>query len=223
MTNPTPPIISNGITPIFNVNNFAASVAYYRDKLLFTVDWEWGDPPSFGSVTLGGKASLFLCEQAQGAPGTWVSLFLDDVDAYYERIKETGAIIKREPQDEPWGCRELLTEDPDGHVIRFTHSIPVREPKLPVERVPLEARLEKRLAALLHDLAEHKGLSLTETLEETLLHTFEQIDDEGGVASPHTLATLRFIQELKQKHGIDYDTHDTYRFAEKDDPPLPEE
>lgn len=55
-------------------------------------------------------------------------------------------------------------------------------------------------------------MSISECLEETLLHTFEPLDD--GVASPHTKATLRYIQELKLKHGIDYDVHGSYRFVE---------
>ena len=103
--------------------------------------------------------------------------------------------------------------DPNQHVIRFGHGIPAREPKLPVERVTIEARIEKRLAALLGDLAKHKEMTLGETLEETLLHTFEPVD-HGGVASPHTAGTLAVIQALKAKHGIDYDVHANYRFVE---------
>ena len=74
-------------------------------------------------------------------------------------------------------------------------------------------RLEKRLAALLHDLARHKRMSLSSCLEEILLHTNEPLGD--GVASPHTARQLRHIQELKVKHGIDYDSHASYRFVER--------
>lgn len=49
--------------------------------------------------------------------------------------------------------------------------------------------------------------------EETLLHTFEPLGD--GVASPHTRGDLRYIQKLKRKHGIDYDSHASYRFVER--------
>lgn len=62
-------------------------------------------------------------------------------------------------------------------------------------------------------LAEFKRMSLSSLLEETLLHTFEPLGD--GVASPHTARDLRYIQELKQKHGIDYDCHASYRFTER--------
>jgi hypothetical protein len=67
------------------------------------------------------------------------------------------------------------------------------------------------------DLARHKNMSVGEMLEETLLHTFEKLSS-GGVASPHTEKTLAFIQELKGKHGIDYETHASYRFVEKAKP-----
>jgi hypothetical protein len=45
------------------------------------------------------------------------------------------------------------------------------------------------------------------------LHTNEPLGD--GVASPHTKSQLRYIQELKKKHGIDYDSHGSYRFVER--------
>src|SRR5438874_1147647 len=75
-----------------------------------------------------------------------------------------------------------------------------------IERVDVPVRLEKRLAALLHDLAAKKRLSLSSALEEILLHT------NDGVG-PHTKRQLEYIAELKRKHGIDYDTHASYRFV----------
>lgn len=35
-----------------------------------------------------------------------------------------------------------------------------------------------------------------------------------GVGS-HDKATLRHIEKLKEKHGIDYDSHGSYRFVER--------
>ena len=69
------------------------------------------------------------------------------------------------------------------------------------------------MAALLHDLAEYKHMSLNSCVEEILLHTNEPFGD--GVASPHTQGQLKHIQELKKKHGIDYDSHASYRFVEE--------
>ena len=201
------------LTPILYVRDFAEAMNYYAEKLLFDRLWEWGDPPSFGAVRLG-KVEIFFCLGGQGHPGTWLSIFMDDVDDYFERITRLGAEVIQGPTDYPWGCREVHVRDPNQHVIRFSQGIPLREPKMEIERVPFETRIEKRLAALMGDLARHKNMSLGEMLEETFLHTFEKVSS-GGVASPHTEKTLTYIQELKEKHGIDYDTHANYRFVEK--------
>jgi hypothetical protein len=69
-------------------------------------------------------------------------------------------------------------------------------------------RLEKRLARLLQDLAEYKRMSVGSCLEEILLHTNDGVE-------PHTASTLKYIEELKKKHGIDYDSHGSYRFVEE--------
>src|SRR5215831_2620262 len=190
-----PKIAAHCLTPILYVRDFAEAMNYYTSKLLFEKLWDWGTPPSFGAVRLG-NVEIFFCLRAQGCPGTWLSIFVDDVDDYFQRIKKLGAEVSYGPRDEPWGVREIHVRDPNQHVIRFGHGIPMREPKLQVERVPFEARIEKRLAALMDELARHKNMSVGEMLEETFLHTFEKVS-RGGVASPHTEKTLAYIQELK--------------------------
>jgi catechol 2,3-dioxygenase-like lactoylglutathione lyase family enzyme len=201
------------LTPILYVRDFAEAMSYYTEKLLFKRLWDWGNPPTFGAVGLG-KVEIFFCLGGQGHPGSWLSIFVDDVDDYFERIKRLGAEVVQEPTDEPWGLREMHVRDPNQHVIRFGHGIPMREPKMEIERVPFETRIEKRLAALMNDLARHKQLTVGEMLEEIFLHSFEKVP-RGGVASPHAERTFAYIQILKQKHGIDYDTHASYRFVEK--------
>jgi hypothetical protein len=200
------------LTPILCVRDFHEATEYYTRKLFFDLRWDWGKPPSFGCVALG-NVEIFLCLKAQGQPGMWMSIFMDDVDDYCQRIRRAGAEVIYGPRDEPWGCREIHVRDPNQHVIRFSQGLPAREPKLTIERVSVTARLEKRLSALVRELAGHKKMTVGEMLEETLLHTFEKVRG-GGVASPHTESTLTHIQTLKRKHGIDYDTHASYRFVE---------
>jgi len=194
-----PKISTECLTPILYVRDFAEAMKYYTDKLLFEKHWDWGNPPSFGAVRLG-KIEIFFCLLAQGNPGTWLSIFVDDVDDYLDRITRLGADVIYGPADEPWGVREIHVRDPNQHVIRFGHGIPMQEPKMEIERVPFESRIERRLAALARDLARHKNMSVGEMLEETLLHTFEKLPG-GGVASPHTEKTLSHIRELQKKQG----------------------
>jgi catechol 2,3-dioxygenase-like lactoylglutathione lyase family enzyme len=104
--------------PILNVRSLRASQAYYRDKLGFKVDWEHGEPPSFGQVSRGDFV-LFLCEQCLSSPGAWSMTFTANVDKLHEELAQRGASIRQPPRDEPWGLREMQVVDPDGNVIRF--------------------------------------------------------------------------------------------------------
>jgi len=187
-------VFAECLKPILCVQDFRQVTDYYTKKLFFDLRWEWGTPPSFGCVGLG-SVEVFFCLKAQGSPGTWLCIFMDDVDDYFARIKKAGADVIYGPEDEPWGLREIHVRDPNQHVIRFGHGIPTREPNLKITRVPVETRIEKRLAALMRDLARHKKLTVGEMLEETLLHTFEKMP-QGGVASPHTAQTLEFMTSI---------------------------
>ncbi len=200
------------LTPILRVSDFSASMAYYTEKLGFTKAWAYGEPPNFGCVKRD-SIELFLCLGGQGQPGTWISMFVQNVDVLYEELRGRGANVVRPPVDEPWGMREMLVEDPDGHTFRFGTGVSRKD--LKVKRRAIEARLEERLALVLLDLASSTNRSLGEVLEETLLHSFEAVPGvPGAVASPHTPATLQLIEQLERKHGLDYETHDCYRFTE---------
>ena len=109
----------SGAVPILNVKSFAASIDYYVNKLGFKKEWDWGNPADFGCVGRG-EAQIFLCEGSQGHPGMWISIFLEDVDALHEEYKKSGAIILGPPRNYPWGSREMLIEDLDGHRLRMT-------------------------------------------------------------------------------------------------------
>ena len=108
----------HGVTPILNVSNFVASMDYYVQKLGFSKKWEWGDPPTFGCV-IRDKISIFFCEGGQGQPGTWLMIFVENVDELCADYKHRGAKIVGQPTNMPWGTREMHVEDPDGHRLRF--------------------------------------------------------------------------------------------------------
>lgn len=115
---PDKPNNFEGVTPILNVNNLLASMDYYVNKLGFCKRWAWGEPPTFGCVARD-KVSIFLCEGAQGRPGTWMMIFVDDVDALHTDWQQRGAKILQPPTNMPWKTREMHVEDLDGHRMRF--------------------------------------------------------------------------------------------------------
>jgi catechol 2,3-dioxygenase-like lactoylglutathione lyase family enzyme len=104
--------------PILNVKNVPASIAYYVDKLGFQKEWDWGEPATFGCVARD-TVQIFLCEGGQGGPGTWISLFVHDVDALYADYRRRGAIVRQKPTNFPWGLKEMNVEDLDGHRLRL--------------------------------------------------------------------------------------------------------
>jgi catechol 2,3-dioxygenase-like lactoylglutathione lyase family enzyme len=103
------------IDPILRVEDMVRAVAYYVEVLGFE-EAPWGDQ-AFTYVGRDGRG-IYLCLAGQGHTGAWVWVGVGDVRALYRIYKERGAIIRREPINEPWAL-EMQIEDPDGNVLRF--------------------------------------------------------------------------------------------------------
>jgi catechol 2,3-dioxygenase-like lactoylglutathione lyase family enzyme len=212
MTPEPPPVECEKLHPRLAVADIREAVAFYRTKLGFAEGFLWGDPPTFAGVNLG-ETQLFLRQGTPQPEGCSVSFVVGNADELFEFQRANGVEIAIPPGDREYGLRDYSVRDLHGHWLSFGHYIYNAGPEVVIERVDVPVRLEKRIAAVLHDLAAFKRMSLSSLLEETLLHTFEPLGD--GVASPHTKRDLREIQALKNKHGIDYDCHASYRFAER--------
>jgi catechol 2,3-dioxygenase-like lactoylglutathione lyase family enzyme len=124
---------AKALTPILNVSNIQESFAWFA-KLGWTKGFDWGTPPTFGSVC-SGKCEIFLCLDGQGGRGksarvttglddadrgVWMSIWVDDVDAIHRHCLEQGIEVTWPPTDEPWGVREMHVRHPDGHVFRIS-------------------------------------------------------------------------------------------------------
>ena len=195
-----------------SVRDVTKSLAYYDKKLGFETSFTWGKPVHFAGTMIGSQ-QIFLSKGTPQPKGLAVNFVVDDVDALYEYHRGNGVKVAEPIGDREYGLRDYSVLDRDGYCLGFGQHIFTLGDPIDIERVDVPVRLEKRLAALLRDLADHKRMSLSSTLEEILLHTNEPLGD--GVASPHTRTQLRHIQALKKKHGIDYDSHGSYRFVEK--------
>lgn len=133
---------AKGLTPILNVSDLGKSFAWF-EELGWKKCWDWGDPPTFGSVGSGEcEIFLFLCRDAQGGRGNggvkstfgpggsqtadrgvWMSIWVDDVDEVHRRCLERGLDVAFPPTDMPWGVREMHVRHPDGHVFRISRGI----------------------------------------------------------------------------------------------------
>lgn len=193
------------------VRDINEAVEFYTNKLGFRLGFTFGEPPTFAGIFLD-RVEIFLQKGTPQPDGRTVYFVVGDADELYRFHRANGIEIVEPIEDREYWLRDYLVRDAYGNFLCFGHRLLGAGEPLKIERVDVPVRLEKRLAALLHDLAEHKRMSLSSCLEEILLHTNEPLGD--GVASPHTKRTLAYIQELKKKHGIDYDSHASYRFVE---------
>lgn len=200
------------VIPMLFVSEISAALDFYLNKLGFSHGFTWGEPPVMAGVNLNNVSiHLYKSDPRENR----VYFVVDDADEMFEYHQRNGVEIIHHPDDREYEMRDYAIKDPWGNQLGFGHYIQLRTPPLMIDRVDVPARIEKRLAHLLTELAEHKNMTIGSCLEETLLHTFEVIGNDQGVASPHTKKTHAFIQELKKKYGIDYDVHASYRFVEK--------
>src|SRR5262249_61673903 len=94
--------------PILAVADVVATVRFYCDKLGFTGEWLWGEPPTFGGVRWG-KVHVMFCLQpdlARTVEGHQHALFCEDINGLHERHQRTQAPIISEIENKPWGIRE---------------------------------------------------------------------------------------------------------------------
>lgn len=102
------------INPILNVSDLQTSIKFYTEVLDFELLDTYGEPADFG-IILWGEQEIYLCENGQGQPGTWLALFVTEPAALYKHLVTNDAkILMPYPAD----GGEYRVADPDGHVLR---------------------------------------------------------------------------------------------------------
>jgi uncharacterized glyoxalase superfamily protein PhnB len=110
-------------SPVLQVKNLQAALAFYRDVLGFTEDFRYDDYAGIHRDEL----CLHLCAHAiwkRPVGGSAISIFCDEVDQYCADIKARGATIRSEPADQYYGLRDFVISDPDGNVLTFGCDMP---------------------------------------------------------------------------------------------------
>src|SRR5262249_53515234 len=146
--------------PSLSVPDIAAAVDFYAKRLGFWVAFTEGDPPRMAGVNLG-QVQMFLEQGTPGPEGCSVYFVVGNADELFEFHRSNGVEIVQPPTDQPYGLRDYRVRDLNGYLLSFGHHLMKTEPRLEIERVEVTVRLEKRLAAVLRDLAAHKHMSVT--------------------------------------------------------------
>src|SRR5688572_5207715 len=107
-----------GVVPVFLVDDVEATAGYYRDRLGFEVDFLYGEPPVYGSVSRGDAIINFSRSTPPGrrnnvhsaGPGNGVDAYivleggLDDLHIEY---RARGVDIRATPESQDYGMREF--------------------------------------------------------------------------------------------------------------------
>ncbi|HEX6926133.1 MAG TPA: VOC family protein [Longimicrobiaceae bacterium] len=116
------------VAPVLLVRDVVAAAEHYRDRLGFTFERFWGDPPDFCMVKRDGIIVMLsqVPPQTQVVPHwkvvhqLWSAYFwVDDADVLHDEFVRRGATIDYGLSDKPYGIREFGVQDLDGHDLGF--------------------------------------------------------------------------------------------------------
>ena len=114
-------------TPILFVRDVTASARFFHEKLGFAIDFLYGTPPFYGSVSRDG-ACLHLrfvhepvfAEAAAGEESLIVATVeTDDVGALFAEFQARGVAFAQELIKQAWGGTDFQIRDPDGNAVSF--------------------------------------------------------------------------------------------------------
>jgi predicted enzyme related to lactoylglutathione lyase len=106
--------------PNLEVRSVVASMRFYADALcLEAMTTMGGDPPSFAMLGQNGMPLLAVAQTSSPAVAAIAAAYIEveDVDAAYARCVVAGEPLDGEPVSHPWGMRDFVVRDPDGHKI----------------------------------------------------------------------------------------------------------
>lgn len=114
------------------VEDFQKSVAFYKDTLELKADW-YEEKQQYALFSTGAARIELLSRKAMGdsigedlGSGTGnpyqtnfvLNIEVDDVDAFYNRMRDKGVVFVKEPFTIPeWGARLAHFRDVDGTLI----------------------------------------------------------------------------------------------------------
>ena len=117
-----------GCAPILLVKDVEKSANYYRDKVGFTYDRFWGDPPGFCILNRDGFNLMLsrvndfahIVPHYKVVKNMWnVYFWVDDAKRCYDEMVASGATIDYNLEEKDYGCLEFGIQDLDGYDIAF--------------------------------------------------------------------------------------------------------
>jgi uncharacterized glyoxalase superfamily protein PhnB len=117
------------VRSVLAVKDLAASVAFYRSMLGFTLDFEvtgWAFLSRNRFQVMLGECADAMSAHQTGDHSYFAYVTVDGVDELYHELSAKGVTRVQEIADKPWGMREFGVRTPDGHRIMFGQKIASR-------------------------------------------------------------------------------------------------
>ena len=76
-----------------------------------------------GVVMMGNPGGDYRNPKTVGQPTHIIYVYVDDVDAHFERAKAAGATVLDEPEDQFYGDRRYAVDDLEGHRWNFAQRV----------------------------------------------------------------------------------------------------
>jgi uncharacterized glyoxalase superfamily protein PhnB len=111
-----------GHATVLHVKDMPASLAYYRDRLGFSVTFTWEEPPRYACLCLG-DCAIHLNSYVPPAGPSHIAIFCKGIDAFYTELNARGVKVVEPIADRPYGMRDFAVTDPDGHRLVFGERI----------------------------------------------------------------------------------------------------
>ena len=106
----------------------AAALRFLEEAFGFTTTVRWDDPDGgvqHAEVAFGDGAVMMGTADHPAAPlegssvGQGIYVYVEDIDAHFERARAGGARVVYPPEDTEWGTRRYRVLDPEGYEWSF--------------------------------------------------------------------------------------------------------
>lgn len=115
-----------GATPVLPVLDLAAALAFYEQKLGWTVVFSFPEQGYAGVARNGATLHFWKCGDPQLPKRSSCRFRVRGIDALWAEYVAAGVIHPHpngQLQEQPWGSREFIALDRDGNALHFAESI----------------------------------------------------------------------------------------------------
>ena len=119
----------SGVIPQLRTTDLAESIRFYTTKVGLTLEFQYQD--FYAGIRAGSQVfHLKLVDEKDPSiefvdEGEHFHIYLetDDVEAAATTLKENGVSLVKDVHETPWGTREFVIKDDQGHTLYFGETL----------------------------------------------------------------------------------------------------